>query len=212
MSASRARAREASARADAVAGGHGHLPPRRVVDTRVEFVAIAGLGLLGPVPQSLDLLAELARLAEPARRRVVEERVGRLLVGVFHLRHAQVVVAALEHGELRPPAEHRLDRVGEARQVVLDELVLQCQRGGGDDDRSVDQQRRGQIREGLARTGAGLDQEVLAVADGLFDGVRHRLLPGPRDAAGHRADRGAEKFGGGGFRAGGHVEDRTRTP
>ena len=52
---------------DALAGGHRHLPPRSVVDARVEFVAVAGLGLRGPVPQPLDLLAEASGLAEPHR-------------------------------------------------------------------------------------------------------------------------------------------------
>ena len=77
MSASRARARDASAkhscaeraagRADALAGRHRHQPPGLVVDARVQLVPVAGGGLLGPVAQPLDLLAQPARLAEPLR-------------------------------------------------------------------------------------------------------------------------------------------------
>ena len=180
MSASRARARDASAKhsapygqraaPDALAGRHRHLPPRRVVDARVELVAVAGLGLRRPSPQALDLLAEPAGLAQPlpvprGRRRVVEEacRSGSSSAALLQLGQAQVVVASLEHGEGGPAAEHRLDRVGEPGQVVVDELGLQRQGRGRDHHRAVDQQRRRQVGQRLAGAGAGLHQQVLAV-------------------------------------------------
>jgi hypothetical protein len=77
---------------------------------------------------------------------------------VFHLGQTEIVVPAFQHGERGPPAEHRLDRVGQPGQVVLDELVLQGQRGGRDHHRPVDQQRGSEIGQRLARPGARLDQ------------------------------------------------------
>ncbi len=77
MSASRARARDASAKHSAPNGQRGaptHSragietePPGLLVDARVQLVPVAGLGLVGPVPQPLHLLAEPAGLTEPLR-------------------------------------------------------------------------------------------------------------------------------------------------
>ena len=104
------------------------------------------------------------------------------------------MVPALEHGEGGPPAEHRLDRVGEPGQVVVDQLGLQRQGGGGDHHRPVDEQRGRQVGQGLAGAGAGLDQQVLAVAR-LGDRLGHRLLARAGGAAGDRADGGGQQFG-----------------
>ncbi len=57
------------------------------------------------------------------------------------------MVASFEDSEGGPAAKFWLHRVGQPRQVVVDELVLQRQRGGGDHHRSVDQQGRNQVRE-----------------------------------------------------------------
>ena len=75
MSASRARARDASAKQSAPYGQRAAPTHSRagvetsrqadVVDAGVELVAVAGVGLHRPVPQPLDLLAEPAGLAEP---------------------------------------------------------------------------------------------------------------------------------------------------
>ena len=171
----------APAGAHALAGRHRDQPPGVVVHARVELVAVAGLGLRGPLAQPLDLLAEPAGLAEPrrscGRRLGVEERVGRLLLGrALQPGQAQVVVAALEHRERRPAAEQRLDRVGQPGQVVVDQLGLQRQGRGRDHHRPVDQQRRRQVGQRLAGAGAGLDQQVLAGGRSIGDSVGHRLL------------------------------------
>ncbi len=190
---------------------------------------------VGPGADPLDLLAEPAGLAEPLggpRRRVVEEGVGRLLlVGVLHLGHAQVVVTALEHGERGAAPEHRLDRVGQPGQVVLDQLVLQGEGGGGDHHRPVDEQRRGQVRQATCRCRC---RPGRAGARGCRWRARWRRpsAPGragtprrarrrPRRPAARRRGPGAlaaagqrvlRRVGRGGVGDGscGHVEDRTR--
>jgi hypothetical protein len=106
------------------------------------------------------------------------------------------VVPPLEHRERRPATEYRLDCVDEPGQVVLDKLVLQRERRRRHHDRAVDQQGRREIRQRLARTRAGLDQQMLAVVDGLFDGRGHRLLAGSGRAARNRSNRGGEKLSG----------------
>ena len=151
------RAVRAAGRPDTLPRRHRHQPPSLVVDARVQLVAIPGLGLHGPVPQPFDLLRQPALLPHPQRllRRLI-------LGGLLQPGQAQIVVASFEDGEGGPPAEQRLDRLDQARQVVLDELGLQRQGGGGDHHRAVHQQGRGEVRQGLAGAGAGLDQQVLA--------------------------------------------------
>ncbi|CAM5653765.1 hypothetical protein SALBM135S_05057 [Streptomyces alboniger] len=117
--------------AEALPGGDRDLGPGAVGDTGGEVVAVARLGLVRPVPHPEQVLAQLA--AGGGRLELVEEAL--LLV----LRHtlveavqAQVVRAALEHGELRAAAQQRVQRVHGARQVPLHELALEGERGRGD--------------------------------------------------------------------------------
>jgi hypothetical protein len=74
----------------------------------------------------------------------------------------------------------RLDR---ARQVPLDQLTLQRQGGGRHDDGLPVGERGHQIAQGLSGTGAGLDQQVGSVVDGLRDGLGHGHLAGALRAA-----------------------------
>ncbi len=73
---------------------------------------------------------------------------------------AGVVGAALEHGVAR--VDPVTDRLDQARDVALDQLVLQGQRGRRDHDPAVVQQARHEVGQRLAGAGAGLDEEVLA--------------------------------------------------
>ena len=181
-SASLARSRAASAKhsapyahlrgAQALPGGDRDLRPGPVGDARGEVVPVAGLGLVGPVPQPQQVLAELA--GGGGRLERVEEPV------LLFLRHAfveavqaQVVRPALEHGELGAAAQQRVQRVDRARQVALDELALEGEGGRGDHDPLAVRQRGHQIAERLAGAGAGLDEQMGAVVDR----PRRRLRP-----------------------------------
>ena len=96
------------------------------------------------------------------------------------------------------PAEFRFERLGQARQVAVDELPLQGDRRGRHHHRGVLGDRvphRGdEVGQRLAGSGASLDRQVLAGLDRVVHCLGHRDLPGalgPRDAR----DRGAEQSG-----------------
>ncbi len=52
--------------AQALSGRNGHLGPRAVGDSGREVVAVAGLGLVRPVPQPQQVLAQLAEVGAAA--------------------------------------------------------------------------------------------------------------------------------------------------
>lgn len=88
----------------ALTGGHGDLRPGAVGDARREVVAVTGLGVLRPVPQPQQVLAQ------PAGGRggleLVEEPL--LLVlrdALVEAVQTQIVRPALEHRELRAAAQ-----------------------------------------------------------------------------------------------------------
>ena len=79
------------------------------------------------------------------------------------------------------------DRLGQAGHVAVDDLGLQGERGGGHDDRLAGRDgvgdRGDEVGQGLAGAGAGLHEQVLVGLDRGLDGLGHRHLPGPLDAA-----------------------------
>ncbi len=117
---------------------------------------------------------------------------------VVNLVQAQVISAALEQGELRSARQSAGQRIGERRQVAVDELALQRDRRrrnhhrfvGGDGTRN----RRHQIGERLAGAGAGLHGQVLTRVERMGHGLGHLDLTAPLAAA-QRGDRGGEQFG-----------------
>ena len=174
-------------RAEALHGGDGDLPPGTVRDAGQEFVPVPRHGVLGPFAQPDHFLAELGGRAAHGRGEVrhggvLAEReelaLGRLFGGeaAFELVAAHVVGAALDEGDLDGPVQRRGDGLQQPGQVPADDLGLQGQGGGGDqgglvaDERMGDQ--RDQVGEGLAGSGAGLDQQVVAAVNCL------RHLPG----------------------------------
>jgi len=89
---------------------------------------------------------------------------------------AQVVAPALEHGGLEVQAE----RLPEQGDVLGQQLLLQVDRVRGDDHALAVLQRpvyrRDEVGHGLARACAGLDEQVLAVVEGLGHGAQHLPL------------------------------------
>ena len=128
------------------------------------------------VGQALDLV--------PVRR----EQVLQLQLagaGVAHLPHpleAQVVAPPLQDR----PGELDVELLGEEREVLGGQLVLQGLRGGGHDRRTAGEDGRDEVGEGLAGPGAGLDHEVPAARHRLGDGLRHVGLAGAGLAVGER--------------------------
>ena len=91
-----------------------------------------------------------------------------------------------------------MQRLDGARQVALDQLALEREGRGGDDDALAVRERGHQVAEGLAGAGAGLDQQVGAVVHGACDGLGHGDLAGALRAA-DGGDGGMEEIGEGGL-------------
>lgn len=178
---------------ETLARGDGDLGPRAVRDTRCQVVTVAGLRLVRPVAQTQEVLAQLARRRR--RLELVEEPFLLVLRGpLVEPVQTEVVRPALQHRELGPPAQQRMQGLDRAREVPLHELALEGQRRRGHHDPLAVGQRRHQVAEGLARAGTGLDEEMGVVVDGLGDGLGHGDLAGPfRTADG--GDGGVEELG-----------------
>ncbi len=147
----------------------------------------------------------LSPLAGGAREGGDAARVGGILAGqeaavgqrAVQVIGADVVGAPLEQ---RDPGR-RLERLAHHRQVLVEQLVLQRLGAGRDDHLAARLQRRHQVGEGLAGTGAGLGDENVVAMDGAGDALGHldllRAHAVAVDGAGERA------VGGEDFREGG---------
>ena len=140
----------------------------------LELREVAGIARLPP---------RVERLERRDRRRIARTVAPRRVEPV----PAQVIAAAFEHGDPHRPA----DDGAEQRQVATEQLVLQRVRAGRDDRAPFEQQQGQQIGEGLADTGARLDDRMPARLERSDDELRHPLLRGPigetRQALGERA-------------------------
>ena len=110
-----------------------------------------------------------------------------------------------------PPLEHRHDDLSEGfcdqREVALGELLLEGLGGGGDHDRSTELGCGDEVGQGLARAGAGGDEQVAVLGEGLLDRLGHGHLAGPllatagkclghpTECDGHRLRRGERRHG-----------------
>ena len=94
-----------------------------------------------------------------------------------------------------PPLEQRradrnLQGVAHRGQIAVIELILQVLGAGGNNDLAAREQRRHQVRKGLAGARAGLRHEQAVVAHGLRDRLRHLdLLPAHAKAGDGAAER-----------------------
>ena len=127
---------------------------------------------------------------------------GSASAGAFESAEAEIVGAPLDEDGLGFGAEGPRQQ----RDVLLDELFLEADGVGGDDDPplfAVSQEHRGnQIGEGLADAGPGLDHQVARGAEGALDGLGHGDLLGAvlvaREVAGDqtlRAEDGRDVVG-----------------
>ncbi len=144
----------------------------------------------------MHLSAETTGVAEPSHPTTVglEQAVGLVGLPALQFGQTQVVVAPFEDRERRLAPEVGLNRLGEARQVVVDELVLEREGRGRYHHGRSDQQCWHQVRQRLSGAGAGLHEQVLAVGHGAGDRRRHGPLTRPADPAGDRVHRGIEEF------------------
>ena len=179
--------------AQAVAVADADLAPLAVGVARGVVTLAAPLGtglLLGPRAQLEDLLAE-RRPGYVYQRALVVVR-----DALADAVQAGVVAAALQHGVRRVDALEGTDRLDQAREVALDQLVLEREGRGGDHDPFVVEERRDQVGQRLAGAGAGLDQQMPPAGQRGGDGLGHRDLARSLVTA-ERLDRSGE-----------HVADR----
>ena len=103
-----------------------------------------------------------------------------MLVGhaLTHSVQARVVAASLDDGVRRGRVQHLAGRFLQRRDVALDELVLEVEGGGGDDDALAVQEAGHQVAERLARAGARLDQQVGVRAERGLHRLGHLHLAG----------------------------------
>ncbi|MCY1517565.1 hypothetical protein D9M68_522510 [compost metagenome] len=145
-------------RAQAVlARGSGQRDQRRTFVEPRQFGEVTGARGFRPL---LDL-CQRAQAAALGQRGVVAR----------HVEPMQAQVAAPPFQQRR--AYRQCEGLDEARQVAAEQLVLQGLGGGREQHALAAQQRRHEVREGLAHAGAGLDHEHAAVGDGAGHGHRH---------------------------------------
>ena len=143
--------------AEAGVGAGVELVPKRAGFGHAgQFRAVAGFGDLFP----LGDLAVLVDLFQARQNRLVaqgEELAAAEVVGAaFHVADAQLAEEGFEEGN-----------------VAEVELILQGLGAGGDDDALAGAQGGQQIGEGFAGAGAGFDDEMAALGEGLLDGLGH---------------------------------------
>ena len=119
------------------------------------------------------------------------------LVRVGHLLEAlqtHVIAAALEHGEV----ELDIEVLGQKRQVLVGQLILQCLRSRSYYNPLAARDGRNEICQRLTGAGACLDDEMLTVGDGVGHQAGHLDLTRPilgvvegRRGSGQRNGRGS---------------------
>ena len=151
-----------------------HRPPRVVGRRPLHVGLVAGVGGGHPLRDPFDL-----HLRRQRHRVELELR----LVGRRHLAEAlqaHVVAPALQHREVEVDTEV----LGEEREVLQRQLVLESLGGGGHHHGGPRLDGRHEVRQGLAGPGPGLDHEMAMGADRIGDPIRHLDLPEPFLGAG----------------------------
>ena len=133
---------------------------RRALVQAVDLGEVAGVGAQRPALDARELRDR------PSIRQL--RAVARLLQSV----QAEVTPSPLQ----QRGAQRQGEGVEQPRQVAHEELVLQALGRGADQGAAAAQQRRHQVREGLADAGPRLDDQRIAPGDRLRDGQRHALL------------------------------------
>ena len=161
-------AERAAIGAGALVAADAHGPPRIVRRRPVEFGHVARLGCARPLGQPLDLDLGL-------QRHRLEFQLS--LIAGAHLAQpleAHVVAATLEHR----PVEVDTQVLGEERQILRGQLILQGLRRGRHDDSGVGLDRRHEVGERLAGSRSRLHDQMPLRDDGVGDELGHLLLAG----------------------------------
>ena len=152
--------------AEAAVGADRELAPERVRGLEGELGPVAGLGLVEPGHQPVEVGRVLLALQQLAAQQA--EAVQRLA--------AEVVLPSLEHGHLHLATQGG----GGDRDVLREQLLLQRLRRGRDDDPAARLQRRDEIGEALPGPCARFGKQVLARPEGVGHGPGELGLLRPR--------------------------------
>src|SRR5690606_32944285 len=124
-----------------------------------KVVSVTGVGFLGPFMQAGNFAAKIRCGTDRQSVDII------LRVASAHLVDAEVVAPALEKRGACPRPERGFKRVDDGREVLAEDLTLKGESGGADDDALVMSDCAcdcgHKIGDGLARTGASLDEQVL---------------------------------------------------
>ena len=157
---------------EAILAGRRHLAPNAGIVGHVgELGLVSAFGVAG---EGLDSL-EITNVG--ARREAV------LQPGALEMIVADIIRPALEQCD----GDRDLECVADQGQVTAEKLVLKRLRPGRHDDLAAREQRRDQIREGLAGSGAGFGDELTTFANRAGDRFGHRQLFGPQPVRGKLA-------------------------
>ena len=151
--------------AEAGVGARVELVPERAgFGQRREFGTVAGLRHLLPGGDGAVVLD----LLQSAEHRLVGE--------VVELLAAQIVVAPLHVADVQLAFAVGKKRLFEKRDILVEELFLQILGAGGNDDALAGANDGHQVGQGLARSGAGFDDQMTLFFQRLLDGLRHLQL------------------------------------
>src|SRR5213593_1505738 len=93
----------------------------------------------------------------------------------LQLQTAEVVIPALEVRRLNRPVHDSFQQ----RNVLVENLILECFCPGGYQNSTAVQQGRQQIGQGLSRACSSFDDDVALFFQGKMDSFRHSYLGGP---------------------------------
>src|SRR5438046_9267616 len=93
----------------------------------------------------------------------------------LQLQTAEVVIPALEVRSLNRPAHDSFQQ----RNVLVENLILECFCPGGYQNSTAVQQGGQQIGQGLSRARSSFDDDVALFFQGTMDSFRHSYLVGP---------------------------------
>jgi hypothetical protein len=136
-------------------------PDRAVFRQCPDLAAVAGFGGLLPIADDFEIHHLFKTVENGLLLAVVELLAAEVVLAPFHVAHAQ------RFGEV-------LLQKGDVLEV---ELLLQVLGAGGDHHALAGEDGGQQIRQRLAGAGAGFNNEVLAVDEGIFHGFGHLELP-----------------------------------
>ena len=163
-----------------------HCPPGVVGRRPLHLGLVAGVGGGHPLRDPLDLHLRGERHRVEFELRLIRRR------HLAEALQADVVAPALQHREVEVDTEV----LGEEREVLHRQLILECLGGGGHHHGGTRLDGRNEVRQGLAGPGAGLDHQVPTGRDRLGDTIGHLHLPQPRLGAGQACGDAGERIAG----------------